>query len=172
MPAADEVSMQPPAQCKEDPYGPGCPPPTEDIPITFPQGGNASFSPFYWLGFNWQPIGHPPLSVFSVPHFDMHFWIAPEALKQEITPGTPPEVCTEGTAPETFTNAHMPIPQECFPDGIANLNAVAPYMGNHYINLQEPVIQASMNGTPNPAVWVDPSFIVGKYSILWKLPPL
>ena len=131
LPSADMVSMQPPAKCKDDPYGEGCPPPTDDIPIPFP-GTNHSFTPFYWLGFNWQPIGHPPLAVFSVPHFDMHFWIAPETLKQEITPGTPPEVCTEGTSPETFYNAHMPQPKECFPDGIANLNAVAPFMVNYY----------------------------------------
>ena len=55
------------------------------------------------------------------------------------------------------------MPEGCFPDGYANLNAVAPFMGNHYIKLDEPVIAAALGGAPDPSLWNNTSFIVGGY---------
>ncbi len=87
--------------------------------------------------------------------------MVPNTTTQEVSLGTPPDNCTEGLSPEAFYNAHMPVPKECFPAGIANLNAVAPFMGNHYVNLAEPVVAAFGKGKPQPSLWVEPSFIVG-----------
>ena len=71
--------------------------------------------------------------------------------------------CTEGLSPESFYKANTPVPEGCFPQGFANLNAVAPFMGNHYILLDEPVVAAAASGNPDPTLWTDPSFIIGGY---------
>ena len=31
---------------------------------------------FHTIGFDWQPCGHPPLGVFTVPHYDIHFYLS------------------------------------------------------------------------------------------------
>src|SRR5689334_9959976 len=33
--------------------------------------------PFKWVLLNWNPVGHIPPGVYDVPHFDVHFVIAP-----------------------------------------------------------------------------------------------
>ncbi len=38
----------------------------------FPELG--SFSPIKTLSFNWNPIGHGPADVYTVPHFDVNFY--------------------------------------------------------------------------------------------------
>ena len=154
LPSADAVRNQPPPECKNKPLSPGCPPPFDEIPLDFP-GTNTTFNPFLRLGLNYNPLGHPPVGVFSLPHFDMHFYMVPNTTTQEVALGTPPDVCTEGLSPEAFYNAHMPIPQACFPNGLANINAVAPYMGNHYVNMAEPVVVAFGKGAPDPSLWQD-----------------
>ena len=44
-----------------------------DLPANIP---NSQDIPFRWIGINWNPEGHDPPGVWSVPHFDMHFYIA------------------------------------------------------------------------------------------------
>ena len=164
LPGAQEVSNPSPPPCQSDPLGPGCPPPNDSLYPYFPTAGNSSFSPFTFLGLNWNPLGHPPLGVYNSPHFDMHFYMVPNTTVMNITLGEPGRMCTEGTSPDTFYTANLPVPTACFPAGYANALALAPMMGNHYINLSEPQVEALMAGKPNVSLWVEPSFIVGGWS--------
>jgi hypothetical protein len=150
-----------PENCKENALAPGCIPPNDLIPLIFP-GTNTTFNPLIWVGLNWNPLGHPPLEVFNRAHFDVHLFMVPKEDVDAIVPSQE-EPCTEGLSPESFFKANQPVPVGCFPKGYANLNAVAPFMGNHYINLAEPVVAAAGAGSPDPSLWVDPSFIVGGY---------
>jgi hypothetical protein len=143
--------------CKEDPLGLGCIPPNDLIALEFP-----TYTPFQWLGLNWNPIGHPPVGAYDRAHFDMHFYIESQETINSIVPSqTKP--CTEGLSPESFYKANTPVPAACFPDGYANLNAVAPFMGNHYVFLEDPVIAALLKGAPNGSLWKDTAFIMGGY---------
>ena len=150
--------------CEDNPLGPGCVPPNDLISLSFP-GANTTFNPYVWQGMNWNPMGHPPLGVYSSPHFDFHFFQMPESEVNAILPAGSNDavVCTEGLNVESFAKANTPIPEMCFPEGYANLNAVAPFMGNHYIQLAEPVIAAALSGKPDKSLWEDPSWIMGGY---------
>lgn len=150
--------------CEGNPLGPGCVPPNDLISIPFP-GSNTTYNPYIYVALNWNPMGHPPLDVYSSPHFDVHFFQIPESEVNEILPAGPNAtvVCTEGLSVESFAKANIPIPEKCFPEGYANLNAVAPFMGNHYVPLDEPVVAAALSGKPDSKLWEDPSWIVGGY---------
>lgn len=151
--------------CEDNPLGPGCVPPNDLVSITFP-GSNTTFNPYTWQGMNWNPMGHPPLGVYNSPHFDFHFFQMPESEVNAILPAGPNAsvICTEGLSVESFAKANTPIPETCFPEGYANLNAVAPFMGNHYVPLAEPVVAAALSGKPDPKLWEDPSWILGGYN--------
>lgn len=47
----------------------------EDSPITG----------YRHVGLNWNPIGHMPEGIYSVPHFDVHFYLIDQAEQQAIT---------------------------------------------------------------------------------------
>ncbi|HYJ33167.1 MAG TPA: DUF5602 domain-containing protein [Candidatus Binatia bacterium] len=42
-------------------------------------------APFDHVAFYWNPRGHIPDGVYNVPHFDIHFFMVPEAQRAEIT---------------------------------------------------------------------------------------
>lgn len=148
-------------ECKDNPLAAGCIPPNDLVAPEFP-GTNTTFNPFVYVGVNWNPLGHPPMEVFNKAHFDFHFFMESQEDTNSIVPSET-EPCTEGLSPASFFKANTPVPEGCFPGGYANLNAVAPFMGNHYIKLDEPVVAAAAAGSPDPSLWVDPAFIVGGY---------
>lgn len=79
---------------------------------------------------NWNPGGHPPPMVYTVPHFDFHFYTIPLAVRDAILP-TDPEFATKA--------ANLP-PQGTRPAGY-NADAIpggatvaVPRMGVHWTN--------------------------------------
>ncbi|WP_250139914.1 hypothetical protein [Halosolutus amylolyticus] len=42
-------------------------------------------TPFTFLGLHWNPGGHPPEGVWTVPHFDIHFHMLPTDTVDAIT---------------------------------------------------------------------------------------
>jgi hypothetical protein len=162
LPAPEEVSIQRP-ECADDYFAPGCDPPTEIFYLNFPgKDVNASYTPFTFLELNYQPLGHAPAGVFNVPHFDSHFWLTPQSDIDAIAAGQPGEDCS-GLTPDAFARAHQPVPEECFPEGYINANAVVPKEGNHLIYTQEPVVRAASQGTPDNSLWTEPSWIYGMF---------
>lgn len=45
--------------------------------------------PFAFVGVDWNPEGHPPVGVFTDPHFDFHFYFLDEATVEAIGPDEP-----------------------------------------------------------------------------------
>lgn len=45
----------------------------------------ATKTPFDHLSLDWNPIGHDPIGVYSVPHFDAHFYIQAMSAQHAIT---------------------------------------------------------------------------------------
>jgi hypothetical protein len=54
------------------------------LDLEFPEGTPA---PYRLAGFDWNPKGHPPVGVYTVPHFDFHFYTIDAATKNAIMPG-------------------------------------------------------------------------------------
>ncbi|MGE5171780.1 MAG: hypothetical protein ACM3JC_15560 [Rudaea sp.] len=91
--------------------------------------------PFKWVLLNWNPAGHIPPGVYDVPHFDVHFMIAPIADVFAIETGT----CgPEGVRCDQFAIGKRPLPGNYVPADFRDVDAVVPAMGNHLIDLTGP----------------------------------
>jgi hypothetical protein len=56
---------------------------------TFALPTEASATPYKIAAINWQPTGHPPMNIFTVPHFDVHFYTITQADRDVISPADP-----------------------------------------------------------------------------------
>ena len=51
--------------------------------VAMPQGAPATG--YDHVVLNWNPKGHPPQGVYSVPHFDVHFYVISRASQEAVT---------------------------------------------------------------------------------------
>jgi hypothetical protein len=100
------------------------PPPGQEgteVSINFPQ---AAGTPFKHVGFDWNPMGHPPAHIYDVPHFDFHFYTITEKERNGIT-------MQGADAARTL----KPLPAEFHPEGYIYVpDGAVPRMGNHMVN--------------------------------------
>ena len=91
--------------------------------------------PFKWVLLNWNLHGHAPPGVYDVPHFDVHFYMTPiaDALAIHAGPCGP-----EFVDCDAFAKGKQPLPTGLMHPDFADLDAVAPAMGNHLIDLSGP----------------------------------
>ena len=91
--------------------------------------------PFKWVLLNWNPHGHIPPGVYDVPHFDVHFEMAPIADVFAIEPGP----CgPEMVRCDQFKIGKKPLPPNYMHADFKDVDAVVPAMGNHLIDLTGP----------------------------------
>ncbi len=84
---------------------------------------------FQTVEVNWNPAGHPPPMVYTVPHFDFHFYSVPAADRDAILPSDPDFGAKAGHFPSdaaTLTGYA--------PDMANGQPAAVPRMGLHWIN--------------------------------------
>jgi hypothetical protein len=97
--------------------------------------------PFKWALLNWNPHGHIPPGVYDAPHFDVHFYIEPIENVFSIEPGP----CgPEQVRCDQFALGLKPVPAAYMHPDFKNVEAVAPAMGNHLVDLSAP----EFNGVP------------------------
>ena len=53
--------------------------------MALPDGKATSQLPFDHISFDWNPNGHEPAGIYTVPHFDAHFYMQPMAIQHAIT---------------------------------------------------------------------------------------
>lgn len=91
--------------------------------------------PFKWVLLNWNPKGHIPPGIYDVPHFDVHFVMAPIAKIFAIQAGPcGPEL----VRCDQFTIGKKPLPPNYVHADFRDVDAVVPAMGNHLIDLTGP----------------------------------
>jgi hypothetical protein len=91
--------------------------------------------PFKWVGLNWNPHGHIPPKVYDLPHFDVHFYMEPIEKIFAIQSGP----CgPEFVRCDQFKIATRPLPSNYMHPDFKSVDAVAPAMGNHLIDLTGP----------------------------------
>lgn len=69
----------------------------DSLPTTARMGGYEYLLPlppgnttqYQVIGLNWNPTGHPPAGIYTVPHFDFHFYMISLAAKDSINPADP-----------------------------------------------------------------------------------
>jgi len=77
---------------------------------------------FTHLVINWNPQGHEPNNVFTIPHFDFHFYTITEAERMAIPPYMPATAALHDKLPPT---GFMPASFQPTPGGV-------PQMGKHW----------------------------------------
>jgi len=93
---------------------PGTLPATEFI---IPLPSDAPATVFNHVGVNWRPQGHPPATIYSVPHFDVHFYLISTQERDAMTPADPSfgakamKVPTADLVPSSYSSDPMPIPR-------------------------------------------------------------
>lgn len=59
----------------------------------------ATLTPFTHIVVDWEPNGHPPVGVFTVPHFDFHFYMISNVERIAIPEPSPATIAAFNTAP-------------------------------------------------------------------------
>jgi len=111
-------------------------------------------TPYKFIELDWNPAGHEPANVYTLPHFDFHFYKIEVAERNAILPTDPAFVAK---------TANVPAPEfmPAFAFSPPPLTAV-PQMGVHWVDIRSPELQLPpnnkrftttfINGTYNGAV--------------------
>ncbi|WP_336364704.1 hypothetical protein [Halalkalicoccus salilacus] len=100
----------------------------EHFHLDFPEAPGLNYT---FAGIDWNPEGHPPVGIWSVPHFDLHYFFVDEADVDAITaPGPLPLVGV----------ATYDIPEEQFPRHYVyeEPRFIVKNMGEHIYNENTP----------------------------------
>ena len=117
-------------------------------------------TPFDHIAFDYQPCGHPPLGIFTKPHYDLHIYHVPVKAREHMTcdllPGAP--VCAFPADAQTSDSGkafydQIPTIAKNFAVGI---DTAIPLSGIHYWNQDTQPASA--------AEWTEPFFIMGGVS--------
>ncbi len=103
--------------------------------------------PFKWVLLTWNPHGHMPPGVYDVPHFDVHFYMQPiaDVFALQTGPCGP-----EFVRCDQFEIARRPVPANYMHPDFKDVEAVAPAMGNHLVDLTAP----EFNKQPFTRTWI------------------
>lgn len=95
--------------------------------IQLPSKGK--LTPFNHVSMHWNPNGHEPEGVYTLPHFDFHFYTT-----------TPEEVLEIGTYEQDSVRFKNTPSAEYYPAKYINPGAATsvPQMGAHYIDVTSP----------------------------------
>jgi hypothetical protein len=100
-------------------------------------------TPFDHIEVDWNPNGHEPNHVYTVPHFDFHFYKISVAEQQAVTPGPLMEI--------------LP-PPGAMPPNYISLPGGVPAMGKHWVDVTSPELSQT-----NPQPFTK-TFIYGSYN--------
>ncbi|MGB8623188.1 MAG: hypothetical protein WCD16_10255 [Paracoccaceae bacterium] len=107
-----------------------------DFPLPMPAGVETGYKE---VVVDWNPHGHPPPDVYTVPHFDFHFYtLMPDDIAA-ITFSGP-----DDPAAQVFDKDLIPPDYQVIPDTAINM------MGVHAIDMTAP----ELHGTPFTATFI------------------
>lgn len=87
----------------------------------------AHIRPYKHVTLDWNPHGHEPDTIYTRPHFDMHFYFISNEFRQKITCMGEDEIpCLKQPAPKYIPSQYAPTP------------AGVPKMGWHWVDLLAP----------------------------------
>ncbi|HET8654984.1 MAG TPA: DUF5602 domain-containing protein [Longimicrobiaceae bacterium] len=93
-------------------------------------------TPYRFAELDWNPHGHPPVGIYSLPHFDFHFYTISLQERNAILPSDPNFAAEANNVP---TGAFVPpfyVP--LVPPGGQPADAAVPQMGVHWFDVRAP----------------------------------
>jgi hypothetical protein len=99
--------------------------------VTVPLPEAAVDAGYDHVSLDWMPHGHAPLDLVGVPHFDVHFYMIPEAERLAIDPADPLYMDKAANRP----SAEL-VPPNFFPP--PELDPI-PAMGEHWVDITDPI---------------------------------
>jgi hypothetical protein len=118
-------------------------------------------TPYKFVQFDWNPVGHEPAGVYDLPHFDFHFYTVPVSVRNSIVP-TDPNYETKAAA-FPAENLRMPFYIDAStPAQIPPSAATVPQMGLHWLDVRSPELQG-MAGHPEAYQPFTKTFIYGSW---------
>ncbi len=116
--------------------------------------------PFEFVMVDWNPQGHEPVSVYTLPHFDFHFYTIDHQDLLRIDPESPTFVTEANNlpAPEFVPEHYIALA----PPGEQPAAAAVPQMGVHWLDVRSPELQA-MLGNPQGFQAFTRTFIYGSW---------
>jgi hypothetical protein len=123
--------------------------------LTLPE--EASATPYKHVYLNWNPQGHDPSGIYTLPHFDVHFYTIPTEEREQITADAQDSAKISNLPPEQYR------PADYVPDEIPGVGYIGiPLMGLHWTDPTSP----EFNGEP-----FTETFIYGSYDgslVFWE----
>lgn len=119
-------------------------------------------TPYKFVQFDWNPVGHEPAGVYDLPHFDFHFYTVPLSVRNSILP-TDPNFATKAAA---FPAENLRAPfyiDAATPAQITPAQATVPEMGLHWLDVRSPELQG-MAGHPEAFKPFTKTFIYGSWN--------
>ncbi|MFL5617454.1 MAG: DUF5602 domain-containing protein [Gemmatimonadaceae bacterium] len=107
-------------------------------------------TPFKFVQFDWNPNGHEPDSVYTLPHFDFHFYTVPVEVRNSIVPSDPQYGVKAANLPAMQYRSSFYIDGATAAGGIPAASATVPLMGLHWLDVRSPEIQKLAG---NPGAW-------------------
>jgi hypothetical protein len=117
--------------------------------------------PYKLVELDWNPHGHPPPQVYTVPHFDFHFYTITLAERNAIVPSNPSfaaeanNLPSDGYVPPFYAVLAGP--------GQTPADIAVPMMGVHWSDVRSPELQA-MLGHPENYQPFTKTFIYGSWN--------
>jgi hypothetical protein len=115
------------------------------VNLTLALPASAQITGFDHVMLDWNPGGHEPEHVYTLPHFDFHFFLTTPAERDAIMPGDPAWAAKAASFP-----AAEFIPKDyAAASTLANMEpgaAAVPMMGMHWLDVKSPELQPPPNG--------------------------
>jgi hypothetical protein len=120
-------------------------------------------TPYKFVQFDWNPNGHEPDNVYTLPHFDFHFYRVPVEVRNSIDPSDPLYGQKAASYPGTQYRAPFYLDAATAAGGIPAAAATVPMMGLHWLDVRSPELQML---TGNPGGWqpFTKTFIYGSWN--------
>lgn len=107
----------------------GLPGESAGVLLALPEGAREAGILYENVDFGWNPHGHEPENLFTIPHFDVHFYMVTEAERMTWMPTNPDFMTAGQRAPDArYIPAGYILPP----------GPPVPAMGNHMVDTSDP----------------------------------
>jgi hypothetical protein len=118
-------------------------------------------TPYKFVQFDWNPMGHEPAGVYDLPHFDFHFYTVPIELRNSIVPTDAKYADKAASFPPADFRAPFYV-DAATAAGAPPAAASVPQMGLHWLDARSPELQM-ITGHPEAYKPFTKTFIYGSW---------